>query len=117
MPYVEGIIAAVPTVNRQKFIDHAIEAARVFKDHGAVSVTECWGIDVPDGELTSFPKSVQCRDDETVIFSWITWPSKDVRDAGMEKVMEDPRIDPDINPMPFDGKRLIWGGFETVVEA
>lgn len=117
MNYVDGFVAAVPTANREKYLRHATEAAAVFKEHGALQVVECWGNDVPEGKLTSFPMAVQRKDDETVIFSWITWPSKAVRDAGMAKVMADPRVQPETNPMPFDGKRLIYGGFEVILDA
>lgn len=117
MNYVDGFVAAVPTANRERFRQHALEAAAVFREHGALQVIECWGEDVPEGELTSFPMAVRCKDDETVVFSWIVWPSRDVRDRGMKKVMEDPRLQPDANPMPFDGKRLIYGGFEVLVDA
>ncbi|PAU74255.1 DUF1428 domain-containing protein [Halomonas salipaludis] len=117
MTYVDGFVAAVPTANRDKYIQHARDAALVFKEHGALQMVECWGDDVPEGKLTSFPLAVKCQGDETVIFSWILWPSREVRDRGMAKVMEDPRLQPDVNPMPFDGKRLIYGGFEVVVEA
>ncbi len=82
-----------------------------------MSLVECWGDDVPDGKLTSFPMAVKCKPDETVVFSWIVWPSRQARDAGMKKVMGDPRVDPRANPMPFDGARLIYGGFETIVDA
>ncbi|SDM62970.1 Uncharacterized conserved protein YbaA, DUF1428 family [Franzmannia pantelleriensis] len=116
MTYVDGFVAAVPTANRDKYIQHARDAAIVFKEHGALQMVECWGNDVPDGQLTSFPMAVKCQTDETVIFSWILWPSREVRDRGMAKVMEDPRLQPDVNPMPFDGKRLIYGGFEVVVD-
>lgn len=117
MSYVDGFVAAVPTANKAAYKKHAEDAVVVFKEHGALSVVECWGDDVPAGEVTSFPMAVKCRDDETVVFSWITWPSRAARDAGMKKVMEDPRVKPDVNPMPFDGKRLIYGGFETIVDA
>jgi uncharacterized protein YbaA (DUF1428 family) len=117
MTYVDGFVAAVPTANREKFRKHAADAAPVFKEHGALKVVECWGDDVPDGKLTSFPMAVKCEPGETVVFSWIIWPSREVRDAGMAKVMADPRLQPDANPMPFDGKRMIYGGFEVVVEA
>jgi uncharacterized protein YbaA (DUF1428 family) len=80
-------------------------------------LVECWGDDVPEGKLTSFPMAVQRKDDETVVFSWIIWPSREVRDQAMKKVMADPRLQPNTNPMPFDGKRLIYGGFEMIVEA
>lgn len=111
MTYIDGFVAAVPTSNRELYRKHAEEAAVVFKEHGALNVVECWG------KLTSFPMAVKRKEDETVVFSWITWPSRAVRDAGMKKVMADPRLQPDVNPMPFDGKRLIYGGFETIVDA
>ena len=117
MAYVDGFLAAVPTANREKFRAHAELAAQVFKECGALKVVECWGDDVPDGEVTSFPMAVKRKEDETVVFSWILWPSKAVRDAGMKKMMEDARMKPETNPMPFDGKRLIYGGFEIIVEA
>jgi uncharacterized protein YbaA (DUF1428 family) len=116
MTYVDGFVAAVPTANREKFRMHAEDAAAVFKENGALQVVECWGYDVPNGEVTSFPMAVKCKDDETVVFSWIVWPSREVRDEGMKKVMADPRLQPDKNPMPFDGKRMIFGGFEVLVE-
>ena len=116
MTYVDGFVAAVPTENREKYIKHAEDAAVVFKEHGALKMVECWGDDVPDGEVTSFPMAVKCEPDETVVFSWVLWPSRTVRDEGMQKIMEDPRMQPDVNPMPFDGKRLIFGGFEMIVE-
>jgi uncharacterized protein YbaA (DUF1428 family) len=116
VPYVDGFVAAVPTANREKFRMHAEDAAAVFKENGALQVVECWGYDVPDGEVTSFPMAVKRKDDETVVFSWIVWPSREVRDEGMKKVMADARLQPDKNPMPFDGKRMIFGGFEVLVE-
>lgn len=117
MDYVDGFVAAVPTANREIYRQHAEKAAAVFREHGALSLVECWGDDVPPGKLTSFPMAVQCQADETVVFSWITWPSKQVRDEGMRKVAADPRLQPDTNPMPFDGKRLIYGGFQMIVRA
>jgi uncharacterized protein YbaA (DUF1428 family) len=117
MTYIDGFVAAVPTAKRKEYAKHAETAAPVFKDHGALKIVECWGDDVPEGKLTSFPMAVRKKDDETVVFSWIVWPSKQVRDEGMKKVMTDPRVQPAVNPMPFDGKRLIFGGFEVLVEA
>jgi uncharacterized protein YbaA (DUF1428 family) len=117
MNYIDGFVAAVPTANRDAYRKHAAAALPVFKEHGALKVVECWGDDVPEGKVTSFPMAVQKKADETVIFSWIVWPSKAVRDAGMAKVMADPRVQPDVNPMPYDGKRLIYGGFEVLVES
>jgi uncharacterized protein YbaA (DUF1428 family) len=116
MNYIDGFVAAVPTANRDRFRKHAEDAAVLFKEHGALQVVECWGDDVPEGKLTSFPMAVKCREDETVVFSWIVWPSRQIRDAGMQKVMSDPRLRPDANPMPFDGKRMIYGGFEVIVD-
>jgi uncharacterized protein YbaA (DUF1428 family) len=116
MEYLDGFVVAVPTANKETYIQFAREAATVFKEHGATRLVECWGDDVPSGEKTSFPMAVQSKDDETVVFSWISWPSRDVRDAGMEKVMKDSRMNSEITPMPFDGSRMIFGGFQTVVD-
>lgn len=118
MSYVDGFVIAVPTANRQKFIDHARAADSLFIEYGALRVLECWGDDVPRGKLTDFFGAVQAKEDETVVFSWIEWPDKATRDAGMKKMMEsdDPRMDQQKNPMPFDGKRMIYGGFTPVVE-
>lgn len=117
MSYVDGFVAAVPAANKSAFLEHAASAATVFKEYGALKVVECWGDDVPEGELTSFPMAVKKKDDETVVFSWLIWPSKEARDEGIEKAMKDPRLGPETNPMPFDGKRMIFGGFEMVLEA
>jgi uncharacterized protein YbaA (DUF1428 family) len=116
MSYVDGYVIAVPTANKEAYKKLAEDASVVFKDHGAISVVENWGNDVPEGKTTSFPMAVKCKEDETVVFSWITWPSKEVRDAGMKKAMEDPRLNCDPSSMPFDGKRMIFGGFETIVD-
>ena len=116
MTYVDGFVLAVPTDKRQAYQELATKAAGVFKENGALTVVECWGDDVPQGELTSFPMAVKCQPDETVVFSWITWPSRAVRDEGMKKSMEDPRLAQDMNPCPFDGKRMIFGGFQAIVE-
>ncbi len=114
MSYVDGFVAAVPTANKQKYIEHVKEAALLLKEHGALKMVECWGDDVPEGKITSFPLAVKLEKDETVVFSWIVWPSKAVRDEGMQKVMADPRMQS--NTMPFDGKRVIFGGFEMIFE-
>ncbi|EXF93271.1 MULTISPECIES: DUF1428 domain-containing protein [Pseudomonas] len=115
MSYVDGFVAAVPTANRDKFKQHAEFMAGIFKENGALSVTECWGDDVPQGKLTSFPMAVKLKEDETVVFSWIIWPDRQTRDTGMQKFMEDPRLQSLDNSMPFDGQRLIFGGFEMIV--
>jgi len=116
MPYIDGFVIAVPTANRQKFIDHARDFDGLFIEYGATRVIEGWGDDVPDGKLTDFRRAVQATADETIVFSWVEWPDKAARDAGIKKMMEDPRMDPKANPMPFDGKRMIFGGFDAVVE-
>jgi uncharacterized protein YbaA (DUF1428 family) len=119
MSYIDGFVIAVPTANKQKFIDHAVLADPVFIEMGALRVLECWGDDVPKGETTDFYRAVKAKDDESVLFSWIEWPDKATRDAAMAKMMDpdnaDPRMDPAKNPMPFDGKRMIFGGFSPVV--
>ncbi|MEL6435261.1 MAG: DUF1428 domain-containing protein [Pseudomonadota bacterium] len=114
MAYVDGFVAAVPLANKDKYIQHVRDAAIAFMDHGATGVVECWQDDVPDGEVTSFPLAVKRNDDEAVVFSWVTWASKEARDAGLANVFSDPRMQPDVNPMPLDGKRLIYGGFEVI---
>jgi uncharacterized protein YbaA (DUF1428 family) len=116
MNYVDGFVVAVPVAKREAFIKHAQAAAVVFKEFGALQVVECWGDDVPEGKLTSFPMAVKREADEQVVFSWIVWPSRAVRDEGMKAVMADPRVKPETNPMTFDGKRLIYGGFEVIVD-
>jgi len=116
MAYIDGFVIAVPTANKQKFIDHARELDPVFIELGATRVIECWADDVPAGKVTDFQRAVQATEEEAVVFSWVEWPDKATRDAAMQKMMEDPRMDPAINPMPFDGKRMIFGGFVPVFE-
>ncbi|HKU13392.1 MAG TPA: DUF1428 domain-containing protein [Steroidobacteraceae bacterium] len=119
MTYVDGFVIAVPKANKQKFIEHANKGDSVFTELGASRVLECWADDVPDGKLTDFRRAVQATADEDVVFSWIEWPDKATRDAAMgrmESLMkEDPRMNPETNPMPFDGKRMIYGGFAPIV--
>lgn len=117
MAYVDGIVAAVPTSNREVYRKYSEFFAPIFKEVGALQLVDCWGDDVPEGKVTSFPKAVQCREDETVVFSWIVWPSKEARNAGWSKLEKDERFHPDNNPMPFDGMRMIYGGFDMIVEA
>ena len=115
MDYIEGFVAAVPTDNKDQYIKHARLAAKYFKEHGAKKLVECWGDDVPEGEITSFAKAVQCKEGETIVFSWVVWPSKQARNIGMKKLQNDERMNNDNNPMPFDGSRLIYGGFQMIV--
>ena len=116
MTYVEGFVTAVPTANKERYLAHAREAAAVIREFGATRFVETWGDDVPDGKVTDFRRAVQAKDDEAVVFSWIEWPDKATRDAGMKKMMDDPRMSPEHNPMPFDGKRLIYGGFVPILD-
>jgi uncharacterized protein YbaA (DUF1428 family) len=116
MNYVDGFVCAVHTANRDAYIESAKRTGVLFKECGALSVVDCWGDDVPEGKLTSFPLAVKREANETVAFSWMTWPSKQVRDGGWKKLMQHPRMTPENNPVPFDGKRLIYGGFQTVSE-
>lgn len=117
MTYVDVMAAAVPTANKDAYIAHARMAAEIFKEHGALRVLEFWGDDVPQGQVTSFPLAVKCAADETVCCSLIEWPSRSVRDAGMQKVMSDARMASEDAAMPFDGQRMIFGGFEMILDA
>lgn len=116
MGYVDGYVAAVPTANRETYAKHAEDIAVIFKKHGALKVVECWGDEVPDGEVTSFPMAVMKKDDETVVFGWVVWPSKEAHDEGWKKIMQEPAMLPGGNSMPFDGKRMIFGGFDILAE-
>lgn len=119
MPYMDGFVIAVPTANKQAFIDHANAIDAFFLDFGATRVVECWGDDVPHGKLTDFYGAVQAKPDESIVFSWVEWPDKATRDAAMVKfetlMQTDPRFDPKQNPPPYDGKRMIFGGFQSLV--
>lgn len=112
MRYTDGFVAAVPAGNREAYLRHAKAMAAVLQAHGALRVVDAWGDDVLEGKLTSFPLAVKREDGEVVAFGWIEWPSRAVRDAGWEKAMQDPRMSS--AQMPFDGKRMIYGGFETL---
>lgn len=116
MNYIDGFTAAVPNANREAYRAHAAKTAELFKKHGALRIVECWGDDVPDGKLTSFPLAVKKETDETVVFSWIAWPSRAVRDEAWKQIMQDPSMQPGANPMPFDGKRMIYGGFQVLLD-
>jgi uncharacterized protein YbaA (DUF1428 family) len=116
MTYVDGFVLAVPKANIEAYKEMARTAGAVWKEHGALSYVECIADDVPYGELTSFPRAVLAKEDEVVVFSWITYPSRAARDAINEKVMADPRLSMENWTMPFDGKRMIYGGFESFLE-
>ena len=113
MTYVQGFLAAVPTANKEAFRQHALDAAEVFRKHGALEIKECWAEDVPDGEVTSFPMAVKLAPGEEVVFSWIIWPDKATHDACWENAMPEMEA---LAEMPFDGKRMIFGGFTPIVE-
>ena len=119
MSYFDGFVLAVPTANKDRFIAHANTADPVFHEQGAARIVEAWGDDVPKGTVTDFQGAVQATDDETVVFSWMEWPDKPTRDAAMAKMddlMKDERLDAGKNPMPFDGKRMIYGGFAPLLD-
>lgn len=116
MSYVDGFVLAVPSAKMDAYKEIARRAGEVWREHGALAYVEAIGDDVPYGELTSFPRAVQAREDEVVVFSWIVYPSREERDAINAKVMEDPRLKGSMDDMPFDGRRMIYGGFRPFLE-
>jgi uncharacterized protein YbaA (DUF1428 family) len=115
--YIDGFVAAVPAANLEAYRKMAREAAAIYREHGALNVVECWGDDVPEGEVTSFHSAVKREPDEVVVFAWIAWPSKEARDEGNSKVMADPRMERGDEVPPFDARRMIYGGFNVIVDA
>ncbi|WP_323032073.1 DUF1428 domain-containing protein [Brachymonas denitrificans] len=113
--YVDGFVVPVKTDEKEAYRAIADKAARIFMRHGAVEVVECWADDVKPGKHTSFPQAVHLKDSETVVFAWIVWPTRELRDRGMQAAMEDPEMDKDPAHMPFDTKRMIFGGFGVLV--
>ena len=116
MSYVDGFVLAVPAANKAAYLEMATKWAALFKEYGATRVVECWGNDVPDGKVTDFRRAVAAEQGETVVFSWTVWPSKSVRDEANQKMRADPRMQPS-GDMPFDGKRMIFGGFEILCDS
>ncbi len=116
MSYIDGLVCAVPTANREAYRKYAQDMVAVFKEHGALRLVDAWADDVPEGKLTSFTMAVKREPHEAVVFSWIEWPSREVRDTAWKTLMDDPRMKPENHPMPFDGKRMIYGGFRTLVD-
>lgn len=112
--YLDGYLVPVPKENKAKYLEAAKKAAQMFKEYGANRVVEAWGDDVPKGKVTDFYGAVKAKEDEVVMFSWVEWPSKAVRDEGMKKMMEDPNMKN--MEMPFDGQRMIFGGFEPILD-
>jgi uncharacterized protein YbaA (DUF1428 family) len=115
MNYIDGFVIPVPKGKKDAYRQMCASAAEIFKEYGATRVVECWGDDVPDGKVTDFKGAVKADQGENVVFSWIVWPSKEVRDRGNEKMKSDPRMRMD-SEMPFDGKRMIAGGFEVLLD-
>ena len=117
MTYVDGFVLPVPSANRKAYEDVARKSAAVFLKHGALRVVECWPDDVPEGEVTSFPMAVKLEEAELAVFSWIEWPDRETRDAGNKAAMEDPAMGGfDPATMPFNAKRMIWGGFASFLD-
>ena len=116
MPYVDGFVLAVPKKNLDAYKQMARKAGDVWKEYGADDYVECIGDDVPYGDVTSFPRAVQAKDDEVVIFSWATYKDRETRDRVMKQVMDDPRMKGDEYKTVFDGKRMIFGGFKSFLE-
>ena len=114
MKYIDGYLVPVPADKQEEYRETAAKAALIFKEFGATRVVECWGDEVPDGKVTDFKRAVKAEQDERVVFSWVEWPTKQMRDEGMKKVMADPRMKMD--DMPFDGQRMIYGGFTPIVD-
>lgn len=116
MAYVSGFLLAVPEAMKAAYSKMAADTWPLFADYGALSTRECWGVDVPEGKVTSFPMAVKLEEGEVVVFSWVEWPDRATADAGFEKMMSDPRMEA-FKEMPFDGMRMMWGGFEVLFEA
>ncbi|HEX8401367.1 MAG TPA: DUF1428 domain-containing protein [Allosphingosinicella sp.] len=115
MTYVEGFVCAVPDANRDKYRDHAAAAWKLFREFGVRRHVEAWGADLPDGTVTDFRKSVAAEEGESVVFAWFEYPDRATRDRVNEKMMSDPRMG-ELMDMPFDGKRMIMGGFESILD-
>jgi uncharacterized protein YbaA (DUF1428 family) len=116
MTYVEGFVVAVPTANKDKYLQHAADAAPLFKEFGVTRMVEAWADDVPNGKVTDFKRAVQAKEDESVVFSWFEYPDRATRDAANQKMMSDPRMKEMGASMPFDGKRMIMGGFASILD-
>lgn len=114
MTYVSGFLLAVPSDKKAAYKKLSEDSWPIFREHGCLASWETWGVDVPDGKVTSFPMAVKLQEGETVVFSWMLWPDRETADRGFEAVMKDPRME-GLGEMPFDGKRMMWGGFEPLV--
>lgn len=112
MPYIDGFVVPVPTTKREEYRAHEAKWWPTFRDMGAIAFGVGWGDDVPHGKQTDFFRAVSATEDETVALCWMVWPDKATRDAAYKKMMD---LDPDMSGMPFDGKRMIYGGFEPLL--
>lgn len=111
--YVSGFLIPVPKTKKEEYRAMAEKAAVLFKEYGATEIFENWEDNVPDGKVTDFRKAVKATGDEAIVFSWIIWPDRDTADSGGKKMMSDPRME-GLGAMPFDGQRMIWGGFSPI---
>ena len=116
MAYIDGFLIPVPNDRKDAYLEVAATMAAVIREHGALRMVDCWGDDIADGKVTDFKRAVKAEAGETVVFSWVVWPSKAARDEGNKKIMADPRMAPG-SAMPFDGKRMIFGGFEVLLDS
>jgi uncharacterized protein YbaA (DUF1428 family) len=115
MAYIDGYVIPVPAANKEAYRAMAARVAPVFLELGALRLVETWGQDVPHGDTTDFYRATKAEEGENIVFSWVVWPSKDIRDAGWAKLMQDERMKAE-GAMPFDGKRMFWGGFEPLLD-
>jgi uncharacterized protein YbaA (DUF1428 family) len=115
MSYIQGFLVAVPKSNKQAYLQSAQSAAPIFQEYGATRMMETWSESIADGEVTDFKRAVQAKEDEAIVFSWIEWPDKQTYDAATKRMETDPRWS-ELPEMPFDAKRMIWGGFDPIFE-
>jgi TetR/AcrR family transcriptional regulator, transcriptional repressor for nem operon len=113
--YIDGYVMVVPQANKAAFIEHVEQSIPIYKEFGALRVVDCWADDLPSGKVNSYGNAMQLQEREALVFSWIEWPFKAIRDAAWPLILKDPRMHPDLNPMPFDSKRMLRGGFQTIV--
>ena len=116
MTYVDGFLLAVPKASKNSYISLSEKVATIYKKHGALSVCECWGDDLPEGEINSMHTAVMRKPDEAVVFSWVIWPDKAVRDNVHDKIVETMHEELGSDPVPFDGSRMIFGGFDVILD-